>query len=232
MGIRVAGVRRAPGRRRSDMRHRGSGREAPMVACRSRPEGSRPRVTSSHPELKYSVAPRVRSIFAASDSTRLARRLGSVRSPAPGDGLERAEDGPGRGVEHVPVVEDRRGRAGKHQAEVLDAAAAGTGGRSDVDGLLPARLVGGAPQRPAGDRDQLEATLRELARLVGRVEAPQNRVAARGPRDAQHAQRRRTEPTVKPAPTEASSTRSPRFNRPSRTQSSSASGIVAAVVLP
>src|SRR5262245_3931495 len=41
-----------------------------------------------------------------------------------------------------------------------------------------------------------------------------------------------TAPTVNPAPTDASSTRSPFFNRPEQTASFNASGIVAAVVLP
>ena len=41
-----------------------------------------------------------------------------------------------------------------------------------------------------------------------------------------------TAPTVKPAPTDASSTRSPFLSRPDDTASFSASGIVAAVVLP
>src|SRR5690606_1491118 len=45
-------------------------------------------------------------------------------------------------------------------------------------------------------------------------------------------QRSNTAPAVNPAPTEASMTRSPVFRRPSALASASASGIVAAVVLP
>ena len=48
----------------------------------------------------------------------------------------------------------------------------------------------------------------------------------------QNPQRSSTAPTVNPAPTDASSTRSPFFRRPLQTASFSASGIVAAVVLP
>ena len=44
--------------------------------------------------------------------------------------------------------------------------------------------------------------------------------------------RKSTAPTVKPAPTDASRTRSPFFSRPARRASPSASGMVAAVVLP
>ena len=42
----------------------------------------------------------------------------------------------------------------------------------------------------------------------------------------------RTEPTVKPAPTDTINNRSPRFSRLASTASLNASGIVAAVVLP
>src|SRR5262249_448766 len=48
----------------------------------------------------------------------------------------------------------------------------------------------------------------------------------------QKPQRRSTEPTVNPAPTDARRTRFPFFSRPAHTASFSASGIVAAVVLP
>jgi hypothetical protein len=48
----------------------------------------------------------------------------------------------------------------------------------------------------------------------------------------QNAQRRRDAPTVNPAPTEASSTRSPFLSRCSVMASCMASGIVAAVVFP
>src|SRR4029453_11230201 len=48
----------------------------------------------------------------------------------------------------------------------------------------------------------------------------------------QKAHRSNTEPTVKPAPTEVSSTRSPFLRRPALTASFNARGIVAAVVLP
>ena len=51
-------------------------------------------------------------------------------------------------------------------------------------------------------------------------------------RGSQIDQRSSTDPTVNPAPTEASSTRLPFFSRPSATASASASGIVPAVVLP
>src|SRR5262245_57646351 len=48
----------------------------------------------------------------------------------------------------------------------------------------------------------------------------------------QNPQRNNTAPTVKPAPTEASRTRSPFFSLPEQSASFNASGIVAAVVLP
>src|SRR5262245_31866257 len=56
------------------------------------------------------------------------------------------------------------------------------------------------------------------------------RAETRGTRQKPH--RRSTEPTVKPAPTDARSTRFPFLSRPLHTASFSARGIVAAVVFP
>src|SRR5690606_5142082 len=83
-----------------------------------------------------------------------------------------------------------------------------------------------------------EGPVEQVSQLTERLQAPLQmrrdhaRPAGRSWRGRQMLQRTRSEPTVKPAPTEVHSTRLPFFNRPSATASSSASGIVAAVVLP
>ena len=68
--------------------------------------------------------------------------------------------------------------------------------------------------------------------VAGRSGGDRRRRVHAGPEPPAHCHRTRLAPTVKPAPTATNTTRSPRLIRPSWSTSSSASGSVAAVVLP
>ena len=151
-----------------------------------------------------------------------------------------APSGPGR---RAARPGDTRDRAWPPKTTtVADVADAG----DEADDRVPAEAdrrarhaIGGVHQAaPPPQQVDLPGRSRVMAARVvslsheswarARIPIP-SRVPTRVP---QIAQRSSTEPTVNPAPTDASSTRSPFLRRPCWIASSSASGIVAAVVLP
>ena len=79
---------------------------------------------------------------------------------------------------------------------------------------------------------EVHPALTTSVRISGRGRPRSRRAPIQGASRVQKAQRSKTAPIVKPAPTDVSSTRSPFFRRPSVIASSKARGIVAAVVLP
>jgi hypothetical protein len=68
------------------------------------------------------------------------------------------------------VVEGGGGAAGEDQADVFDVAARGTNRGADVQGPLPAGLVGGAADGDAADADEFEFSFFEDADFVGGFE--------------------------------------------------------------
>src|SRR5262249_38168750 len=87
--------------------------------------------------------------------------------------------------------------------------------------------------KPGGQRERRLRRQRLFGALAGTICRRQQKNTTHGSPQLcgvrQNPQRTSIAPTVKPAPTEASRTRSPFFNRPLQTASSSARGIVAAV---
>jgi phage shock protein C len=79
-------------------------------------------------------------------------------------------------VHHPAVIEDSGGVAGEHNSQVLHSATAGADTRADVHRPLPAGLVCRPPKGLAGDGDQFQPALLELADIVGQLETLGDRV--------------------------------------------------------
>src|SRR6266513_3179086 len=83
---------------------------------------------------------------------------------------------PGPERNRLTVVQDDAAPARDDEPNVLDLTTLGARDGTDVGRPLPPRLVAGAPDGEVADLHEVELPLLEVARLVGTVESPDDRV--------------------------------------------------------